>query len=67
MYVSPNYPTKKALREALARGEEISVFAPGIGTVPREGAVYLEGPHYPMPHRWYAKGTMAHGKLVKVS
>jgi hypothetical protein len=65
-YVSPDFLTKKALKEALAAGKPIIVFQPGIGTVPDNGAVYLEGPHYPKPHKWYAQGTMEDGKLTKV-
>ena len=30
------------------------------------GVVYLEGPHYPKPHRWYAVGKMKNGELVHV-
>lgn len=65
-YVSPNFKTKKQLVEALKAGQRVEVFQPGIGTVPVHGPVYLEGPHYPEPHKWYASGTMADGKLVKV-
>lgn len=65
-YVSPNYKTKKALKEALKAGEEIQVFQPGLGNIPRDGEVSLEGPHYPKPHTWYGEGTMKDGKLVKV-
>lgn len=65
-YVEPNFKTKKELKEALARKESVSVFQPGLGTVPSEGMVHLEGPHYPKPHTWYAQGTMRAGKLVKV-
>jgi hypothetical protein len=65
-YVSPNFMTKKALKEALARGEIIGVYQPGLGVVPNDGPISLEGPHYPKPHTWYADGTMAGGKLVKV-
>lgn len=61
-YVNPNFKTKKALD----RGDDVQVFQPGIGTVPRDGAVSLEGPHYPESHRWYAQGVMKDGKLVKV-
>lgn len=35
-------------------------------SVPRDGTVVLEGPHYPEPHRWYAQGTMKDGELVAV-
>lgn len=65
-YVSPNFPTKKALREALRAGKRVDVFQPGLGTVPVNGTVYLEGPHYPKPHTWYAQGTMREGKLIAV-
>lgn len=67
-YVSPNFKTKKALKEALESGTTIEVFNPGPfkGTIPENGTVYLEGPHFPEPHKWYAQGTMQAGKLVKV-
>jgi len=65
-YVSPNYPTKKALKDALAAGKEIEVFQPGLGTVPVNGRIALEGPHYPKPHKWYAEAIMRDGKLASV-
>lgn len=66
-YVSPNFKTKKALKLALTLLENsVRVFQPGLGTVPANGTVSLEGPHYPAPHTWYATGTMENGKLVKV-
>jgi hypothetical protein len=66
MYVLPNFKTKKALKDALSSGQVVTVFAPGLGTIPKDGTVSLEGPHYPEPHKWYAIGTMKDGKLVKV-
>jgi ribosomal protein S12 len=66
MYVRPNFKTKKALKEALAAGKEVVVFCPGVGTVPENGRVTIEGPHFPEPHKWYAEGTMKDGKLVSV-
>jgi len=66
MYVRPNFKTKKSLKEAVARGDKVEVFAPGLGTIPENGRVSLEGPHYPEPHKWYAAGTMENGRLVKV-
>jgi hypothetical protein len=65
-YVSPNFKTKKALREAVSAGKTIEVFQPGLGTIPENGTVYLEGPHFPEPQKWYAQGTMRDGKLVSV-
>lgn len=68
MYVDPDFKTKKALKEALANNDPVSVFSVGIvfEPVPDNGTVYLEGPHYPKPHTWYAQGTMKDGKLVAV-
>lgn len=66
-YVNPNFKTKKALKEAITKGQYVEVYMPGLGSVPENGKVYIEGPHYPEPHRWYATGIMENGKLVKVS
>lgn len=65
-YVSPNFKTKKQLKEALAAGKSVDVFLPGIGNIPENGTVYISGPHYPQPHTWYAEGIMRNGKLVRV-
>lgn len=65
-YVNPNFKTKKALKEALVKGQSIEVYQPGLGTVPTNGTIALEGPHYPKPHTWYASGTMKDGKLIKI-
>jgi len=46
-YVSPNFRSKKALREAVAAGKPVSVFSPGPFPVSSEGKVAVEGPHYP--------------------
>lgn len=67
MYASGNPKTKKQLKEWIQSGREVEVFQPGLGEVPRDGRITLEGPHYPEPHRWYATGVMKDGKLVKVS
>lgn len=65
-YVSPNFKTKKALIEAFQANKPIRVYEPGLGQVPTDGPVLLEGPHSPKAHMWYAIGTMEAGKLVKV-
>lgn len=68
MYCSPNFKTKKALKEAVAAGKEVTVFQPGPfgGNVPENGRVFLEGPHYPQQHSWYAEATLENGRVVKV-
>ena len=69
MYSLTNYATKKALKEAVARGEIVTVYQPGPfgGNAPTEGRVSLEGPHYPQPHKWYASVQLQGGRVVKVS
>jgi hypothetical protein len=66
MYVDPNFTTKKALREAVARGDEVTVFSPGPFPAPTEGQTSVEGPHYPQPHRWYARVEVRDSRVVKV-
>lgn len=68
MYTVKNFPSKKAVKEAIAAGEQIRVYQPGPfgGNEPSNGTVALEGPHYPEPHRWYGSGTLKNGVLVKI-
>jgi hypothetical protein len=68
MYTFINFKTKKALKEAVAAGEEIRYYQPGPfgGNEPKNGTIFLEGPHYPEPHRWWAKAEAENGVIVKV-
>jgi hypothetical protein len=66
MYTTKNFKSKKDLKTAIAGGERIGIFTPGLGTVPANGTVYLEGPHYPLPHKWYAQATVVNGIVTKV-
>jgi hypothetical protein len=65
-YTVKDYKNKKAVKDALAAGETVEVYQPGMGTIPADGTISLEGPHYPKPHTWYGTGTMKGGKLVKI-
>jgi len=66
-YTVTNYPTKKAVRDALANGETIRVYQPGpFGPDVADGQATLEGPHYPKPHKWYAEALVADGVLVRI-
>jgi hypothetical protein len=67
MYTTINFKSKKALKEAVAAGKRVELFAPGLGTPKVNGIDFVEGPHYPEPHRWYAKVTMKDGVVVKVA
>jgi len=68
MYTTRNFKTKKELKEAVAKGEQVTYFQPGPfgGREPQDGTITLEGPHYPEPHRWYAQAEVKNGMIVKV-
>lgn len=56
MYTVQNFKTKKALKEALKAGDEVSFFQPNqmfpmkVLNPDYTGKIALEGPHYPQPH-----------------
>lgn len=55
-YTDFDFKTKKSLREAVAGGTKVHCYQPGpIALLRVPGTVYLEGPHYPKPHTWYAQ------------
>lgn len=67
-YTFTNFRTKKALKDAVATGEVVQCYQPGLGPDLSDftGKAYLEGPHYPEAHRWYAEAWMENGVVVKV-
>lgn len=66
MYTHVNFKTKKAFKEAVARGDRITLYAPGLGTPAINGQEFVEGPHYPAPHTWYAQVQMRDGVVISV-
>lgn len=76
-YTVINFKTKKALKEAVAlyhahkelAKQPVRCYNPGLGPDLSNftGTVYLEGPHYPEPHKWYAQAELKDGVVVKVS
>lgn len=69
-YTDTDYKTKKALREAVTRGDHVTVYQPNTlgpqSPVPTNGTASVEGPHYPEPHRWYANVTLKDGLITEV-
>lgn len=68
-YLYPNLKSKKAYKEAIARGEKIiarentprdQVLVRGTTTVT------FEGPHYPAPHTFYGQAQVTDGYVTKV-
>lgn len=66
-YTDKDFKTKKELKTAVAAGEKVTVYAPGMGDVPTNGTCSVEGPHFPKPHTWYGTATVKDGLVVKVT
>lgn len=66
MYTITNFKTKKAFREAVLAGDKVRLYAPGLGEPKTNGTEYVEGPHYPAPHTWWAEVQMVDGLVAKV-
>lgn len=65
-YATGNPATKKALKEMVASENPPTIFSPGPLSPRRDGEETIEGPHYPEPHRWYARVKVESGVIVKV-
>ena len=64
-YTVYNFKTKKALKNALKAGDVVRVCQEGqFGPNVEDGPVYLEGPHYPAQHSWYAIAVVKDGVIV---
>lgn len=66
MYTTVNFKSKKELKQAVANGQRVTLFAPGLGQPAQNGREFVEGPHYPQPHKWYAQVEMKDGVVVAV-
>lgn len=68
MYCDINFKSKKALKEAVAAGQSVSVYQDGPwgGGDYSSGSFTVCGPHYPKAHTWYGQVTVADGRIVKV-
>ena len=66
MYTDQNFKTKKAFKEAIKAGEQVTLFAPGLGAPKENGREFVSGPHCPAPHSWHAEVEVVNGVVVKV-
>lgn len=66
-YVSPNYKTKRDLRDAIDKGLRVGVFAigPFFSNIPT-GEVKVIGPNFPERKKWKANVKVDRGKIVEV-
>lgn len=66
VYSTTNYRTKKELKASVKVGS-VTCYQPGpFGPDVPDGEYCCEGPHYPEPHRWYARVKVVGGRIVKV-
>lgn len=67
-YASENFKSKKAFKEAVKAGKQVTLWSPGLGGPYENRKVGVEGPQYPAPHSWYASVEVnAAGIVTKVS
>lgn len=70
MYTRRNFRTKAALRLAVTNGLRVEIYNPGEEVTgiaaPANGIAYIDGPHAPEPHRWYARVELLDGRVVRV-
>ena len=45
---------------------ELRTYSPGPFGTKQDGEDVIEGPHYPKPHRWYARVKVEGGIITKV-
>lgn len=66
MYVAGNPKTKKALKAMVEEGKKPAIFSSGMFPSAKNGVDYVEGPHAPEPHTWYAKVLVEDGRIVEI-
>lgn len=66
MYATNNPKTKRELKKWIADGKRVFVYSPGPFPPVDNGIEYVEGPHYPAAHTWYARVEVKHGRITKV-
>ena len=63
-YVDPNYKSKKEFIAAVKAGVKHRPYNPS-GLFPvKDGNDCIEGPHFPIPHRWYASVKVVDGIVI---
>ena len=67
-YAEGNPKTKRLLREWVQSGKQVRIFSPGPFRIPDNysGQEYVEGPHFPKAHMWYAVVQVENGRITGV-
>ena len=68
MYTETNFKSKKELKQAVADVKQVRYYQPCPfgGNETQDGEIFVEGPHYPQPHKWYAQCKVKNGVIVSV-
>lgn len=56
----------KITSEPALNAVPVTLYAPGLGELKRDGIEFVEEPHFPEPHRWYAQVKVVDGIVVEV-
>lgn len=64
VHISPDFSSKKSFKEAVKRGDLISVYSPGPFPCQQNGRVVVEAPA--RMHKWYATVEIKDGYVKKV-
>lgn len=65
VHIDPDFPTKKAFKEAFKKGIEIFTYTPGgLFQSQNDGRVTVEAPA--IFHRWYSSVEIKDRKIVKI-
>ena len=66
-YVDPDYPTKKAFKEAMYQGVSHHTYNPsGMFPTRQNGDDVIEGPLYPKAHKWCAGVRVEDGVVGEI-
>ena len=65
-YTRVNYKTKKALKEAMQSGITVKLQHKYVGENTWDGTEWLEGPHYPEAHTWWAQVQVKNGSVISI-
>lgn len=64
-YASENFKSKKAFKEAVKAGQQVTLWSPGLGGPYVNRSAVVEGPQF-VPHTWYASVVVKDGFVVSV-
>ena len=67
-YVYPNFKYKKQLKQAVKDGRLVTARenTPWGQQPIKNGNAFIEGPHFPEPHTWYAQVVVKDGFVTRV-